>query len=91
MSWEDVLDEIEGRLARVEEGLGTGRLDVSGFGLPEGLGALPAELRPRAQRALAKGRVLEIELEALRKRTVAALSRGRSAPRTPAVYVDRRV
>ena len=91
MTWEDVLDEIEGRLARVEEGLGDGRLEVPPFSVPDGLGTLPADLRPRARHALARGRQLEVELEALRERTAAALRRGRTTPRTPAVYVDRRL
>lgn len=90
--WVEVLGALEARCEQIAGAL-RGCCELPGaYGLPEGLGPLPEELRARAQRLLANQRAL-----------IGALARGMRALRVvidspapsdrpigPALYVDRR-
>ncbi len=90
MTWVELLDDIERRLANVEQGLGTGAFGVDPFTMPDDLGPLPGRLRDRAVQALRRTAEMEAEVAAVRDRTADALRRGRTAPRATAAYVDTR-
>lgn len=91
MSWDELLEACEERLAAVEHGLATGTMDVPPFTAPEELGPLPAALRTRAAHALRMTLAAQLELEAQRDRVADALRAGRMPPRLPAAYLDTRL
>jgi hypothetical protein len=88
VGWDEVLDDMEGRLAEVDRELSTGTPSVSAFVLPADLGPLPDELRQRAGRALIQTRIKQAEAERARDRIADALRQGRLVPREPAAYLD---
>lgn len=88
MEWHELLDDIESRLADVERELRTGGPAVSPFVLPAGLGPLPAELRPRARRALRDTLAKLAEVEAARDLIADALRQGRIPSKASAAYID---
>lgn len=88
MGWPEVLDEMERRLADVDRELRSGGPAVAPWALPDDLGPLPAELRPRARQTLALTRAKQAEAEEARARIGEALRQGRTVAREPAAYVD---
>jgi hypothetical protein len=88
VGWPEVLDDMEDRLADVDRELSRGGPAVAPLALPADLGPLPADLRPRAVRALQQTRAMQARAEAAREGIAEALRRGRTASREPAAYLD---
>ena len=88
MGWPELLDDIERRLADVDRELSAGGPPVSAFELPDDLGPLPADLRPRATKALRHTLAKQAEAEKARDGIAEALRQGRMSPRGPAAYLD---
>jgi hypothetical protein len=88
VGWHEVLDDIEARLTDVDRQLTAAGPAVSAFELPDGLGPLPADLRPRAERALRQTHRKQLDAEKARDRIADALRRGRTTTREPAAYLD---
>jgi len=61
-AWSVALDDMVERLAEGWRALGSGNLDVRPFQAPIGLGALPPELRPRAESVLEETLAFETAL-----------------------------
>ena len=60
--WEVALTDMEDRLAEGWKALGDGRVDIRAFEAPTGLGPIPVELRPRAERVLEETKAFETAL-----------------------------
>jgi hypothetical protein len=88
VGWPEVLDDMERRLADVDRELETGGPAVPPLALPADLGPLPADLRPRATRALQQTRAKQGQVEQARNRIADALRQARVVSREPAAYLD---
>jgi hypothetical protein len=91
--WTGVLDAMERRLVLAERFLAGEEVHLDHFVLPDGLGPLPAELRPRA-RALfeATGQAesrLAVEMERMTRRVRPASLLAGGDDRPAPSYVDR--
>lgn len=84
--WAGVLDDMERRVAAAELVLGGGGPPPAASELPAGLGALPPELRARAESVYARTADVELRLEAAMA-AVSSAFRGQERPAP--VYVDR--
>jgi hypothetical protein len=97
--WEEVLDDMERRVALAERTLAGEPVRLPQFDLPASIGPLPAYLRERARAVLAATRRVEermevglgalalriYELDAARAAVAASANQARPAP----IYVDR--
>lgn len=84
--WEAVLDAMEARLERAEFAIAGEPVGATAFTLPEGIGALPHHLAPRAERILERTRRAERDAEAARARVVALLRERTPVPGDHAAY-----
>ena len=92
MAWPELLDDIERRLAHVEQGLAHRRTHRVALRAARGPGpAARPELRERAVRALRATLAMEAEVETSRERIADALRRSRVPTRRPAAYLDTRI
>ena len=61
-AWQVALEDMNERLTSGWEALAAGRADVARFSPPGGLGPLPADLRPLAEKVLEETRAFEAAL-----------------------------
>jgi hypothetical protein len=89
VTWPELLDDMEERLAAHGRALDAGALAPEPLYVTPDDGPLPAELRARAEQVLAATRALEAEVEHRRDAVLWALRRtAASETRTPAAYID---
>jgi hypothetical protein len=93
-AWLAALDDMSERLAEGWQALANGRIDVPPFSVPVGLGALPADLKERAESLLEETRALETALrdrsEAVARELV-MMKRTPDEPAPRARFIDRAI
>ena len=61
-AWQAALEDMNDRVAAGWQALAAGRIDIPPFEPPAGLGPMPAELRPLAEKVLEETRAFEAAL-----------------------------